>query len=134
MKTIKLHTYAAPLDHASALEANAQHELDIIATVIDLSPLADTDRAEQNFYAWLHMWQARDLRATTLQTAVEDFEDDLRRAEAAYQVAVLTHQPVDEITNIEQTIIELRTTLDGDPAVAARVQELLAEREALLLT
>ena len=134
VKTIKLHTYAAPLDHASALETNAQHELDVIATVIDQSPLAEADRAEQNFYAWLHMWQARDLRATTLQTAVEDFEDDLRRAEAAYQVAVLTHQPVDEITTLEQTIIELRTTLDGDPAAAVRVQELLAERETLLLT
>ena len=132
-RTIKLETYAAPLDDANTLEATAQDELDFIATVIDQSSLADTDRAEYNLYAWLHMWKARDLRATTLQTAVEDFEYDLRRAESAYQVALLTHQPADEITNLELTISELRATLDGDPAAAVRVQELLAARESLLL-
>jgi hypothetical protein len=107
-RTAAIHVRNAWLTSASQREISAQDTLNFIATVIDQSPLADTDRAEQNWQAWLHLWQARELRAETLQTAVAEAEDELRRAEAAFQVAVLTHQPAAQSDALQQTIDRLR--------------------------
>ena len=133
VKDVTFHLQNVWIEYASILETRAQDELDFIATVIEQSPLTETDRAEQNVHAWMHMWQAHELRVKKLQMIVEEAEYDLRRAEVTHQVALLTLQPADQIAELEQTIAELRLPLDGDPAAAARVQELLAERETLLL-
>lgn len=121
------------LDLAREREAGAQQELNMVATVIDQSPLADTDRAQQNWQAWLHMWQARQLRAETLAGSIAVAEDDLRRAEDAFRLAILTNQPAGELAALQDRIADLRRQLAGDPAAATRVQELVSERHSLLM-